>query len=214
MSRFRRGETFDRDQDGAPIVWLGLGASLLPELRCSPAALRKPLPRSGHRLQPICSLPLNSAAPIMRHRQPRRACGFGGAIRLSSLSIMRPKANHLMKTASMPPPASIFVSPSNSLAVPPRPLVTSIISEKERSPTRGTRSFFCAVRAFLSGSVDDFAFQDLSLHRQVSIIYTPNGPLIYRWEPNSDEKSPMQTRPIHASSAPKRLRPARRAPSP
>jgi hypothetical protein len=37
------------------------------------------------------------------------------------------------------------------------------------------------IRAFLSGSVDDLAFQDVSLHRQVSIIYTPNGALIYRW---------------------------------
>src|SRR4029077_13155848 len=34
------------------------------------------------------------------------------------------------------------------------------------------------IRGFLSGSVDDLAFQDVSLHRQVSIIYTPNGPLI------------------------------------
>jgi hypothetical protein len=28
----------------------------------------------------------------------------------------------------------------------------------------------------------------VSLHRQVSIIYTPNGPLIYRWEQNSSER--------------------------
>ena len=90
-----------------------------------------------------------------------------------------------MKTTSIPPPASIIVSPSRSVAVPPRPPVTSIISEKGGCPSGNTRSFFRAVRAFLSGSVDDLAFQDVSLHRQVSIIYTPNGPLIYRWEPNT-----------------------------
>jgi hypothetical protein len=56
------------------------------------------------------------------------------------------------------------------------------------SSFRNTRSFFRAIRAFLSGSVDDLAFQDVSLHRQVSIIYTPNGPLIYRWEQNSGER--------------------------
>jgi hypothetical protein len=93
-----------------------------------------------------------------------------------------------MKTTSIPPPASIFVSPSRSVAVPPRPLVTSITSEKEACPSRNTRSFFREIRAFLSGSVDDLAFQDISLHRQVSIIYTPNGPLIYRWEQNSGER--------------------------
>jgi hypothetical protein len=91
-----------------------------------------------------------------------------------------------MKITAIPPPASIFVSPSRSVAVPPRPLATSIISGG--CPSGNTRSFFRAVRAFLSGSVDDLAFQDVSLHRQVSIIYTPNGPLIYRWEQNSSER--------------------------
>jgi hypothetical protein len=94
-----------------------------------------------------------------------------------------------MKTSSIPPPASILASASSFVAVPPRPLVTSIISEKEGCPNRSTRSFFRAVRAFLSGSADDLAFQDVSLHREISIIYTPTGPLIYRWEPNSDEES-------------------------
>ena len=93
-----------------------------------------------------------------------------------------------MKSTLPYPPASIFVSPSRSVAVPVRPLVPSIISEKGGWRSRNTRSFFRAVRAFLSGSVDDLAFQDVSLHRQVSIIYTPSGPLIYRWEQNSSER--------------------------
>jgi hypothetical protein len=47
------------------------------------------------------------------------------------------------------------------------------------------RSFLRAVRAFLSRPVDGFAFQAVSLGQQVSIIFTSNGPLIYRWELNN-----------------------------
>src|ERR1700745_2792679 len=93
-----------------------------------------------------------------------------------------------MKSTSPYPPALIFVSPSRSVAVAFPPPLPAIISKKGGCQSRNTRSFFRAVRAFLSGSVDDLAFQDVSLHRQVSIIYTPNGPLIYRWEQDRSER--------------------------
>jgi hypothetical protein len=58
---------------------------------------------------------------------------------------------------------------------------------KRRVPKRQYAQLLSRYSSFLSGSVDDLAFQDVSLHRQVSIIYTPNGPLIYRWERNTGE---------------------------
>jgi hypothetical protein len=45
------------------------------------------------------------------------------------------------------------------------------------------RSFFHAVRVFLSGPSS--AFQEVSLGREVSVVFTSNGPLIYRWEANN-----------------------------
>ena len=42
--------------------------------------------------------------------------------------------------------------------------------------------FFRAVRVSLSGPIDGSAFQEVSLGREVSIIFTSSGPLIYRWE--------------------------------
>jgi hypothetical protein len=52
-------------------------------------------------------------------------------------------------------------------------------------PCRSVDSFFRAVRVFLSGLVDSSAFQEVSLGREVSIVFTSNGPLIYRWEANN-----------------------------
>jgi hypothetical protein len=55
------------------------------------------------------------------------------------------------------------------------------------------QSFFCPVRAFLSSLVDDSAFEDVSLDREIGVIFTSNGPLIYRHETN---------RPANGRSAP------------
>jgi hypothetical protein len=100
--------------------------------------------------------------------------------------------NHLMKTTSIPPPAPIFKSTSASGAVPLGLPVISIVSDEEGRRSRDARSFFSAIQAFLSGLVDGCAFQDLSLGREVSIIFTSNGPLIYRWESNNG-KSPVRS---------------------
>jgi hypothetical protein len=48
--------------------------------------------------------------------------------------------------------------------------------------SRSAHTFFRAVRIFLSGLVDSAAFQEVSLGREVSIIFTSGGFLIYRQE--------------------------------
>jgi hypothetical protein len=61
----------------------------------------------------------------------------------------------------------------------------SLILDEGHRLRRSAHSFFRAVRGFLSGSIDSSAFQEVSSGREVSIIFTSNGPLIYRWERNS-----------------------------
>jgi hypothetical protein len=64
---------------------------------------------------------------------------------------------------------------------------SSIIIDKGYSPSRSVDSFFRAVRVSLSGLVDSSAFQEASLGREVSIVFTSTGPLIYQWEANNSE---------------------------
>jgi hypothetical protein len=58
----------------------------------------------------------------------------------------------------------------------------SLVLDEGHRLRRTAHSFFRAVRVVLSGSINSSAFQEVSLGREVSIIFTSNGPLIYRWE--------------------------------
>ena len=57
---------------------------------------------------------------------------------------------------------------------------SNILDEGHRHS--GLHRFFRAVRVSLSGPIDSSAFQEDSLNREVSIIFTSSGPLLYRWE--------------------------------
>ena len=76
--------------------------------------------------------------------------------------------------------------------VPPSGTAPSLILDEGHRLRRSAHSFFRAVRVFLSGLVDSSAFQDVSSGREVSIIFTSNSPLIYRWESNN-EKPPARS---------------------
>ena len=82
----------------------------------------------------------------------------------------------------MPLPAPICASAFRSDTTPPRQAAPSVILDEGYRLSRNAHSFFCAVRVFLSGLIDSSAFHNDSLGREVSIIFTSNGPLIYRWE--------------------------------
>jgi hypothetical protein len=81
--------------------------------------------------------------------------------------------------------ASICTSASKFGAVPPCGAASSAILDKGHRPSRNVYSLIRAVRVFLSGLVDRSAFQEVSLGREVSILFTSNGPLIYRWKANN-----------------------------
>ena len=66
--------------------------------------------------------------------------------------------------------------------VPPSGTAPSLILDEGHRLRRAAHSFFRAVPLFFSGSIDSSAFQDVSSGREVSIIFTSNGPLIYRWD--------------------------------
>ena len=83
---------------------------------------------------------------------------------------------------SIPDPAAIAPSASDSGAVLLPPLAGSAIADEEGRRHRNWSSFSVAVRAFLSGLLDDSAYQEVSLGREISVIFTSNGPLVYRLE--------------------------------
>jgi hypothetical protein len=87
-----------------------------------------------------------------------------------------------MKTISIPPPAPICMSAFRSDTIPPCRAAPSVILDEGYRLSRSAHSFFRAVRVFLSGLIDSSAFHNDSLDREVSVIFTSNGPLIYRWE--------------------------------
>ena len=84
--------------------------------------------------------------------------------------------------------ASICTSASKFGAVPPCGAASSTILDKGHRPSRNVYSRIRAVRVFLSGLVDRSAFQEVSLGREVSILFTSNGPLIYQWKANNGEQ--------------------------
>ena len=73
--------------------------------------------------------------------------------------------------------------------MPPGDPASSIILEERHGVSRNTRRFFSAVRAVLSHLVDSSAFEEISSGREVSVIFTANGPLIYRWESKNQNPS-------------------------
>src|SRR5260370_370144 len=67
-------------------------------------------------------------------------------------------------------------------AVPPCHAAPSVTLDQGHRLSRTPRSFFRDARVFLSGLVDTSPFQEVSLRREASILFTCNGPLVYRWE--------------------------------
>jgi hypothetical protein len=92
-----------------------------------------------------------------------------------------------MKATSIPPPASICASASAADAVPHCGASTPIILDEGHRLVRTAQSFFRAVRIFLSDMMDSSAFHEISSDREISIIFTSNGPLIYRWKSNKEK---------------------------
>jgi hypothetical protein len=88
-----------------------------------------------------------------------------------------------MKTTVIPTPNSNSVATLRCEAILPDAATALVVSENGPSSISGTRKLFRALRAFLSSIGDSSAFQDISVKQQVEIIFTSNGPLIYRCEP-------------------------------
>jgi hypothetical protein len=102
-----------------------------------------------------------------------------------------PLAN-LMKTISSPPPAPISVFAFASDTILRGPTAPSVILDKGGRLSHSAHRFFRVARVFLSGLIDSCAFHNHSLGREVSVLFTSTGPVIYRWESNN-EKPPARS---------------------
>ena len=91
-----------------------------------------------------------------------------------------------MKTTVIPPSDSNCATALKSEVVLPNAARAPAFSDNGPRLSSSARKLFRAVRVFLSSIADSSAFQEISANRQVVIIFTSNGPLIYRWEPNKD----------------------------
>jgi Protein of unknown function (DUF1232) len=85
-----------------------------------------------------------------------------------------------MKAALIPPPDSICTSTVRSDALPPEGAAPSITLNDRRRLRRIAERFFGGVRFLFSGLLDKSAFQEVSLGREISVIFTANAPLVYR----------------------------------
>jgi hypothetical protein len=73
-------------------------------------------------------------------------------------------------------------------AVPAGHAAPSLTLDQEHRLSRTPHSFWRAARVFLLGLVDNSLFQEVSLRREASILFTSNGPLVYRWEADKGDK--------------------------
>lgn len=105
-----------------------------------------------------------------------------------------------MKPAVIPPPNSICTSTVRSDVLPPEGAPPSIRHWVDRRADR----FFRGVRFIFSGLLDNSAFQEVSLAREVSVVFTTNAPLVYRCRANNATDGPAT--PI----APLKVSPERR----
>ena len=98
----------------------------------------------------------------------------------------------LMKTIASPPfaPISVFAFASDTIL--PGPAAPSAILDKGGRLSHSAHRFFRVARVFLSGLIDSCVFHNHSLGREVSVLFTSTGPVIYRWESNN-EKPPARS---------------------
>jgi hypothetical protein len=69
------------------------------------------------------------------------------------------------------------------------PSVASVVAEEESGAQRNWSSFFVALRVLVSRLIDDSAYRDVSVGREISVIFTLNGPLIYRHKTSNDVRN-------------------------
>ena len=93
----------------------------------------------------------------------------------------------LMKTISSPPLAPISVFAFASDTILPGPTAPSVILDKGGRLSHSAHRFLRVARGFLSGLIDSCAFHNHSLGREVSVLFTSTGPVIYRWESNNEQ---------------------------
>jgi Protein of unknown function (DUF1232) len=105
-----------------------------------------------------------------------------------------------MKPDLLPFPNSIGTSTVRSDALPPEDAAPSIRHRVGRKANR----CFRGVRFIFSGLLDSSAFQEVSLGREVSVVFTTNGPLVYRCRADNAAERPAT--PI----APLKVSPKRR----
>jgi hypothetical protein len=100
-----------------------------------------------------------------------------------------------MKTTAIRSPAPIGPPAFWSDPVPSDSAAPSTILDEGQRPSRSAYSVFRVIRLLLSALVDRSAFQDISSSREISVIFTSNGPLVYRLETNND----VQNKPARSS---------------
>src|SRR5258708_33792626 len=79
-------------------------------------------------------------------------------------------------------------------AVRPCRAAPSVTLDQGHRLSRTPLSFWRAARVFLSGLVDNSPFQEVSLRREASILFTGNGPLVYRWDADNGEQGYQKNR--------------------
>ena len=130
------------------------------------------------------SIPLRRLGHSEIKAKPRNGNPVKPRERKSFLADERSNVGRKGNINSIPDPASIAPSAPDSGAVPLPARVASLVGGEENRPYRNWSNFSVAIRTLESRLIDDSAYRDVSLGREISVIFTSNGPVVYRLETN------------------------------
>ena len=130
------------------------------------------------------SIPLRRLVCSDCKAEPRNGNPVKPRERKSFLADERSNVGRKGNMDSIPDPASIAPSARDSAAVPLPAWAASLVGGEENRPYRNWSNFSVAIRTLASRLIDDSAYRDVSLGREISVTFTSNGPLVYRPETN------------------------------
>ena len=130
------------------------------------------------------SIPLRRLGNSDIRSEPRNGNPVKPRERKSFLVDERSNVGRKGNMNSIADPASIAPSAPDSGAVPLPAWAASLVGGEQNRPYRSWSNFSVAIRTLASRLIDDSAYRHLSLGREISVIFTSNGPVVYRLETN------------------------------
>jgi hypothetical protein len=142
----------------------------------------------GKKKQDAAEAPESLAAGLLCN-QYNLECGRKPSDGLNPSSEVTETNNIQPNYPYMPITPSLSTSANESTVAMPRSPATFVVPHARSRRQQHSRSSLPSLRTLLFRFIDGSAFQDVSLGREISIIFTSNGPLTYRCRTNNDVRN-------------------------